>query len=77
MTGKYSAQDDYPRIKLEIETVCFFIPNVKANPIVHYELCIDTASCTTSVYVNLSKNSFFRSRTEFLRESGCKGTAFF
>ena len=32
------------------------------------------ASCTTSVYVNLSKNSFFYSR--FL-ESGCKGTTFF
>ena len=36
------------------------------------------ASCTTSVYVNLSKNSFFfRSRPGFLGESGCKGTAFF
>ena len=32
------------------------------------------ASCTTSVYVNLSKNSFFNSR--FL-ESGCKGTTIF
>ena len=30
--------------------------------IVHYELCIDTASCTTSVYVNLSKNSFFHTK---------------
>jgi len=35
------------------------------------------ASCTTSVYVNLSKNSFFcASRGRFL-VSGCKGTYFF
>ena len=35
------------------------------------------ASCTTSVYVNLSKNSFFcASRGRFL-VSGCKGTHFF
>jgi len=32
------------------------------------------ASCTTSVYVNLSKNSFFLPFANFLRESGCKGT---
>ena len=35
------------------------------------------ASCTTSVYVNLSKNSFFLPRTSFLRESECKGTTNF
>ena len=35
------------------------------------------ASCTTSVYVNLSKNSFFSAIAYFFRESGCKGTAFF
>ena len=35
------------------------------------------ASCTTSVYVNLSKNSFFNTIAQKLRESGCKGTAFF
>ena len=32
------------------------------------------ASCTTSVYVNLSKNSFFYAVARFLSESGCKGT---
>ena len=35
------------------------------------------ASCTTSVYVNLSKNSFFSAIAQKLRESGCKGTHFF
>ena len=36
------------------------------------------ASCTTSsVYVNLSKNSFLLAYTQFLSESGCKGTHFF
>ena len=32
------------------------------------------ASCTTSVYVNLSKNSFYGANAKKLRESGCKGT---
>ena len=41
----------------------------------HYELCIDIASCTTSVYVNLSKNTFFfKPQPRFLGESECKGT---
>ena len=35
------------------------------------------ASCTTSVYVNLSKNSFFSANAQKLRESGCKGTTIF
>ena len=32
------------------------------------------ASCTTSVYVNLSKNSLFVPQPKFLGESECKGT---
>ena len=36
------------------------------------------ASCTTSVYVNLSKNSFFLCyHPKKKRESGCKGTTIF
>jgi len=36
------------------------------------------ASCTTSVYVNLSKNSFFFiACQEVFLICGCKGTAFF
>ena len=38
--------------------------------------CIAIASCTTSVYVNLSKNSFLSCSPAFQRESGCKGTHF-
>jgi hypothetical protein len=40
----------------------------------HYELCIDIASCTTSVYVNLSKNSFlfFTPDPAFWAKAGAK-----
>ena len=38
----------------------------------HYELCIDIASCTTSVYVNLSKNSFFSAIAHFCAKAGAK-----
>ena len=41
---------------------------------VHYNNIQALASCTTSVYVNLSKNSFFMLPPKILRESGCKGT---
>ena len=62
-------------IKLRIETVCFFYPMSKQKQlrIVHYALCIDTASCTTSVYVNLSKNSLFlRLGPTFWAKAGAK-----
>ena len=44
----------------------FLIPNILIKKYV--------ASCTTSVYVNLSKNSFFTLNAQKLGESGCKGT---
>ena len=43
----YLSQNNYPNSR--IETVCFFLPKSISA----------LASCTTSVYVNLSKNSFF------------------
>ena len=52
----------------------------------HYELCIDIASCTTSVYVNLSKNSLMPFGLDFLHDSEiqmnlsfsrCSGSSFF
>ena len=34
-------------------------------------------SCTTTVYVNLSMNSFIKLTGNFVPESGCKGRTFF
>ena len=73
----YLSQNDYPRFLFrkvacatfqEIETVCSFTQVLRKV----------LASCTTSVYVNLSKNSFFlfACQVVFLI-CGCKGTVFF
>ena len=56
------SQNDYPIQELNGS---FLLPNILKQYV---------ASCTTSVYVNLSKNSlFYLPRSE----SGCKGTNFF
>ena len=53
-------------------TVCLLYPST--HTLLIYEVL---ASCTTSVYVNLSKNSFFSANAKKMRESGCKGTTNF
>ena len=76
------SQNDYPNI-LFISGKAAEQPPQELNGLFLLPKCLyksyykALASCTTSVYVNLSKNSFFCAfRGRFL-VSGCKGTYFF
>ena len=44
---------------------------------IHYYNIQALASCTTSVYVNLSKNSFFNAIAHFFAKAGAKVLLFF
>ena len=73
------SQNDYPNI-LFISGKAAEQPPQELNGLFLLPKCLyksyykALASCTTSVYVNLSKNSFFYAVARFLSESGCKGT---